>query len=198
LQTSRWQYEEEAAVVLHMVFSFKGSYWVQNRSIVVVCSFLVLLLSGGPTLADSQRDRVVDAALKTYIHGMNAVIAQQEVDPGSVPVFLQLLADPAFPRRDNVVAFRRLGRRRRPGLSEFCSNPPADVESAVEDRALRWRPMPRHTHIAAAAAHAELLGITRHGANGGVIVGAAARGSRAGERRDDLLRWRFGPRYREQ
>ena len=48
---------------------------------------------------------VRDAALRVYVHGMTAEIADREVGRGGVRELLELLDDPAFPRRDNVVAF---------------------------------------------------------------------------------------------
>jgi hypothetical protein len=150
-----------------------------------------MLIAQVAPAAAGDRERIVQAALTTYIHGMNALIAQQEVGPGSVPILLQLLADPAFPRRDNVVAFLAYlgGDDAARALSSFVANPPANVEGAVEDRALL---LAAHAlgHIArrgSRRAEVELLAMTRHGGNGGVIAGAAGRSSRASELRDDLL-----------
>ena len=44
-------------------------------------------------------------ALHTYFHGITAELAQERIGPQGVPALLELLADPSFPRRDNVVAF---------------------------------------------------------------------------------------------
>lgn len=168
--------------------SIEARHWFNLSDLFITLA--VLLVVGAPAAAD-ERQQVVDAALKTYIHGMNAAIAQQEVDPGSVPIFLQLLADPAFPRRDNVVAFLAYlgGDDAARALAEFLRNPPADVEAAVEDRALLLAP---HAlgHIGrrgSGRAIAELLSMTRHAANGGVAAGAASRSGRANELRDDLI-----------
>lgn len=56
-------------------------------------------------VAESLEDRVRDAARVTWIHGITAEIAEREIGSEGVPVLLDLLADPGFPRRDNVVAY---------------------------------------------------------------------------------------------
>lgn len=50
-------------------------------------------------------DRVRDAAMRLYVHGVTEEIAVREVGPEGVPALHRLLADRDFPRRDNVVAF---------------------------------------------------------------------------------------------
>src|SRR5262245_37974150 len=49
--------------------------------------------------------RVREASLGLYVHGMTEEIALADVGREGAPELLALLADPAFPRRDNVVAF---------------------------------------------------------------------------------------------
>jgi hypothetical protein len=74
---------------------------------LVTCVLLsVVLLGSSFAIADSRslEERVREAAMAVYIHGMTMEIAQQEVGPEGVPVLLELLDDPDFPRRDNVVA----------------------------------------------------------------------------------------------
>jgi hypothetical protein len=152
---------------------------------------LVSTWSSPSPAADARRDRVVAAALKTYIHGMSSEIAQREIAAGDVPILLELLADGAFPRRDNVVAFLAYlgGDDAAQALSDFLRQPPADVEAAVEDRALLLAPhaLGHMARRGSGRAAGELLAITRNGENGGVLAGAAARSSRANEMRDDLL-----------
>ena len=58
-----------------------------------------------PTMAANQTlAHVRAAASRTYIHGMTREIALREVGRTGVPTLLQLLDDPTFERRDNVVA----------------------------------------------------------------------------------------------
>lgn len=49
--------------------------------------------------------RVERAARGLYVHGMTETLARETVGVEGVPVLLRLLADPEFPRRDNVVAY---------------------------------------------------------------------------------------------
>ena len=83
---------------------------------VALCLATQLLLAGSlEDRVNSQRSltrgeestvdaRVREAALVTYIHGMTRAIAEREVGPAGVPYLLELLRDPDFERRDNVVA----------------------------------------------------------------------------------------------
>src|SRR3954469_11540030 len=70
-------------------------------------------------------DAVRKAMLVTYIHGVDETLAQQVLAPGAMPVLHRLLADPTFPRRDNVVAFLTYADRGEavPHLLSFLSNP---------------------------------------------------------------------------
>jgi hypothetical protein len=70
-----------------------------------VLAGLVLIACWGAGGAAKPDAAVRDAAMKLYVHGMTAEIAQDEVGCDGVPALLRLLADPSFPRRDNVVAF---------------------------------------------------------------------------------------------
>jgi hypothetical protein len=65
---------------------------------------LVCLTTQGLFAADL-RQQVRDAASVIYVHGMTQEIADREVGPEGVPYLLELLDDPRFDRRDNVVAF---------------------------------------------------------------------------------------------
>ncbi|MBP7146720.1 MAG: thrombospondin type 3 repeat-containing protein [Acidobacteria bacterium] len=60
---------------------------------------------GMASAASPAEERVRQATLRTYIHGMTAEIAAREVGAGGVPALVRLLSEPAFPRPDNVVAF---------------------------------------------------------------------------------------------
>lgn len=87
---------------------------------------------------DAGRARVRAAALITYIHGMTDEIASREVGLDGVEVLLELLRDPAFPRRDNVVALLAhlpTAQSVAPLLAQLQS-PVADLGDPAEDRAL--------------------------------------------------------------
>ena len=58
-----------------------------------------------PSAAGDLEERVRAAASVTYIHGMTEEIAEREIGREGVPFLLELLRDPDFERRDNVVAF---------------------------------------------------------------------------------------------
>jgi len=90
-----------------------------------------------PLVAESLRERVRQAASVIYVHGMTAEIAEQEVGAAGVPYLLELLRDPEFVRRDNVVAFLAyLGYDGdAPALVEFLDHPPTDGDSPEEFRA---------------------------------------------------------------
>lgn len=82
-----------------------------NRSVTAALALwifgsapVVLAATGERTAGDAEA-RVERAALGLYIHGMTAAIAEQEVGRDGIPALLRFLEDPAFPRRDNVVAF---------------------------------------------------------------------------------------------
>ncbi len=84
------------------------------------------------------RARVLDAASRTWIHGVDPELARTAVGVEGVPVLLELLRDPDFPRRDNVVAFLTHlgGAESTPHLAAILRNPPGDPRIPEEDRAL--------------------------------------------------------------
>jgi hypothetical protein len=88
-------------------------------------------------LADGLEERVRQAALVTHIHGITQEIAEREIGPEGVPVLLELLRDPDFPRRDNVVAFLvyLAPDGKAPALVDFLENPPGDRSRPEEYRA---------------------------------------------------------------
>jgi hypothetical protein len=91
-----------------------------------------------PTLASAAvSDRVRGAATATYFHGMTREIAEQEAGPQAVPELLELLRDPAFPRRDNVVAFLAYlgGAESTTPLERLLDDPPAPLATPEETRA---------------------------------------------------------------
>jgi hypothetical protein len=87
---------------------------------------------------DTHRARIRRAALATYVHGMTDEIAMREVGSGGVPVLLELLRDPAFPRRDNVVAFlaHLPSGSAVADLVRYLEAPWADLRAPANDRAL--------------------------------------------------------------
>ena len=106
-----------------------------RTSIASLCLLVGLILSASVAQAIDETE-VIDAALVTYVHGMTDEIAQETVGPEGVPVLLRLLADPSFPRRDNVVAYLAyLGDdSATAALTAFLRNPPASLDVAEEDR----------------------------------------------------------------
>ena len=70
----------------------------------LVCAFAVPAAQVHPA-EPGTGDRVREAVAASYVHGMTAAIAREEVGVQGVPELLALLRDPACPRRDNVVAF---------------------------------------------------------------------------------------------
>ena len=82
------------------------------------------------------------AASRLYVHGITKDVALAEVGYDGVPHLLDLLADPNFARRDNVVSFLlHLGSAETtPKLVELLEAPPADVTRPEEDRALLVAP----------------------------------------------------------
>jgi hypothetical protein len=137
------------------------------------------------------RARVVRAALQTYVHGITAEIASQEIGPDGVDDLLELLADPTFPRRDNVVAFLGYlgGGESAQAILDFLAAPPAPVGVPEEDGALLVAPQALGQIASRGNAHAlaALLSITASGSNGGVLAAAAARSAKPESLRDDLL-----------
>lgn len=143
------------------------------------------------SLAAPLQSQVRNAALATYVHGMTPEIAEAEVGEAGVPALLELLSDPDFPRRDNVVAFLAFlgGPRAAGALEVLLRDPPAPVTIPEEDRALLLAPQALG-HIAArghASALQALLAMTADGAGGGILARAAARAPRPEALRDDLL-----------
>lgn len=110
-------------------------------------------------------DSVRDAALRVYVHGMTQEIADAEVGRAGVPELLVLLEDPAFPRRDNVVAFLAYlgGPETTPALLRFVTHPVAASITPEEDRALLLVPeaLGRIASRGDGAALATLLSWTR-------------------------------------
>lgn len=144
-----------------------------------------------PAQEGSPAERVRQAALVTYIHGITDEIALEQIGPDGVGYLLELLMDPAFPRRDNVVAFlAHLGDDQATGrLVGFLESPPRDVSVPEEDRALLLTPQALGQIASRGAPQAleTLLTMTGPGNEGGVLVRAAAGAGGGPSLRDDLL-----------
>jgi predicted Zn-dependent protease len=100
--------------------------------------YALLALLATPTLVSAAvSDRVRDAATATYFHGMTREIAEREAGPIAVPELLELLRDPKFPRRDNVVAFLAYlgGAESTTALERLLDEPPAPLTAPEEARA---------------------------------------------------------------
>ena len=92
---------------------------------------------------DLSSERVREAVDRIYIHGVTEDLARETVGSAGLPHLLQLLADPEYGRRDNVVAFLGyLGdddATRR--LLDFLEAPPRSAAIPEEDRALLLVPV---------------------------------------------------------
>ncbi len=130
-------------------------------------------------------------ALYTYYHGITSELAHERIGVEGVPALLRLLADPAFPRRDNVVAFLGyLGSgETTDGLLRFLSAPPASLAIPEEDRALLLLPqsLGRIASRGDPRALEALLEMTAPGSNGGALAAAAQHSPQGATLRDDLL-----------
>ena len=108
-----------------------------------------------------------------------------------MPTLIQLLADPTFPRRDNVVAFLAHlgGPDATRALVRFLQAPPAALTLPQEDRALLLAPqaLGQIARRRDPAAVDVLLEMTEHGANGALLAAAASRAPNPASMRDDLL-----------
>ena len=146
-------------------------------------TLLALLAIGGFSAASAQQpdraERVDAAARVTYFHGITAEIAHDAVGVEGVPRLLELLRDPDFPRRDNVVGFLTwLGDGATTAeIVAFLESSSMTARTAEEFRALIIAPQALG-HIASrgyAPAETALLAMTAHGARGGALSTAAGR-----------------------
>jgi len=125
---------------------------------------------------------VVQAALGLYVHGMTPALAESLVGQDGIPTLRRLLADPDFPRHDNVVAMLACldDGSATEDLLSYLRRPPTRGLSAEQDRALLLAPEALG-HLAARGdqrALEALLDMTAPGARGATLV-AAARASNA-------------------
>ena len=132
-------------------------------------------------------DRVRAAASAVYFHGMTDEIARRELGPDAVPELLALLVDPAFERRDNVVAFLAyLGDgAARDALLAHLDAPAAGLARPEEDRAALLVPEALG-RMAARGDDRALDALLRLTAPGGRAVAAAYAAGAAPGMADDL------------
>ncbi|MDQ7086953.1 MAG: hypothetical protein Q9Q13_03460 [Acidobacteriota bacterium] len=102
----------------------------------MVCGLLWALAGLLPALAAE------DPLTATYIHGITPETARRAVGAEAGERLLAALADPTFPRRDNIVAFlAHLGGPQATGaLARLLTDPPADPRRPEEERALLLAP----------------------------------------------------------
>jgi len=135
----------------------------------------------GPDLGNAREVRLRQAMLVTYTHGVDDQLAAEVVAGEDLPYLRRLLADPAFPRHDNVVAFlgHRDGPRAVPALLEFLRHPPAPATRPEEDRALLLAPevLGNLARRGADGALAALLALTSRGAGAEPLRLAASVGA---------------------
>lgn len=109
-----------------------------KKNLIMLTFFLLMAAMA----AAAPPEDVRQAATVTWIHGITEEIAYREIGLEGVPVLLELLQDPTFPRRDNVVAYLTwLGDdAATPGLVRLMQDPPASYTVPEEDRALLLAP----------------------------------------------------------
>lgn len=161
-----------------------------GRPTLIACCVVAVALAAGSTAI--RAERVYDPELTAiYVHGVTPEIAQGIAARHGLPRILSLLKDPAFPRRDNLVAFlfHVGGADARAALLDLLDDPPADVSIPEEDRALLLAPqaLGRIASRGDAGAVAALLAMTATDATAGPIDRAAAKGRDPRRLRLDLL-----------
>ena len=147
-------------------------------------------VTGDPGPGVARERRLREAMLVTYVHGVDDRLAAQVVAEEDLPYLRRLLAEPAFPRRDNIVAFlgHRDGPRAVPALLEFLRHPPVVPTRPEEDRALLLAPevLGVLARRGADGALAALLALTSRGAGSEPLRLAAAAGAQPKRLEADL------------
>jgi hypothetical protein len=122
---------------------------------------------------------------------MTEEIALREVGLEGVPILRALLADPDFPRRDNVVAFMAfLGwTEETDALQQFLVSPPTSLSIAEEDRAFLLAPqaLGKIASRGDRSALELLLSMTDPAAPEDLLIRASSHGHDPQALRDDLL-----------
>jgi hypothetical protein len=154
-------------------------------------AWAALFVLGGALEAQTLRERVRTEALHTYYHGVTAELARERIGPGGESALIDLLAEPTFPRRDNVVAFLGFlgGGESTVALLRFLGDPPAPMTAPEEDRALLLAPqsLGRIAARGDPAALDALLRMTGRDSARGALAAAARRGPRPDALHADLL-----------
>ncbi|ANM31854.1 hypothetical protein ABI59_23285 [Acidobacteria bacterium Mor1] len=153
-----------------------------SRPVLVLVLSLCLALPAvaADTVNAPTAESVREAAEQIYFHGITAEMAEQQVGADGVVHLLDLLADPEFERRDNVVAYLAwLGAgETSDALVSYLSTPPSEVTRPEEERALMLAPQALG-HIAGRGeprALEALLEMTRPGGEGSMLASAATAG----------------------
>jgi len=133
---------------------------------------------------------VREAMLGLYVHGVTEDLARAILTRDDVPLLIDLLRDPSFPRRDNVAAFLAMldEGSATADLLSFLVAPPVDVDVPEELRAMLVAPQALGRIAARGDMRAldALLAITRDGSEGGPFLAGAQRSGQVG-RADDVL-----------
>ena len=133
---------------------------------------------------------VREAMLGLYVHGVTEELARAFLTRDDVPLLIELLRDPSFPRRDNVAAFLAMldEGSATADLLSFLVAPPVDVDVPEELRAMLVAPQALGRIAARGDMRAldALLAITRDGSEGGPFLAGAQRSRQVG-RADDVL-----------
>lgn len=151
---------------------------LRPMGLAAMVALLLTVVSGTGAVAAEGAATLREKMLLIYVHGVNDDLARQVVRPDELPALRALLADPAFRRRDNVVAFlaHADGSEAVAPLLAFLQNPPAPVTAPEEDRALLLAPhaLGQLARRGSRPALDALLAMT--GPDPGVLGSAAARG----------------------
>jgi len=135
--------------------------------------------------ADEGRAAVVrEAMMGLYIHGVTEDLARDVLVLEDVPLLIELLHEPSFPRRDNVVSFLAMldDGSATGDILAFMVDPPADVDVPEELRAHLAAPQALGYFAKRGDRRAleTLLELTRQGGEGGAYLGGARRSSNRG------------------
>ena len=167
------------------------SPWRLGLSLCVLSSVPAIPCRAAAAPPAEIQQKVLQASLATYIHGMTEEIALQEVGNDGLPVVRRLLQDPQFPRRDNLVAFLDAlgGAEDREAVLAFLRQPPGSLARPEEERALLNSPqaLGRMARRGDRGSLAALLAMTGHHGSGGVLERAAGAAGEHEAFRDDLL-----------
>ncbi|MFM8409692.1 MAG: hypothetical protein ACKOCT_05385, partial [Alphaproteobacteria bacterium] len=136
---------------------------------------IVAVLAAEPARAISEDAAVREVCLGTWFEGLTSEEAHRAVGTDGVPALVRLLANPTFPRRDNVVAFLTHlgGPESTKALLAFLAAPPAGASAPEEDRALLLAPQALG-YIAGRGDHTALAALLALAERGTGAEGAAA------------------------